>query len=261
LTVAVIGAGCARPTNRAGGFDLDWATRASFDYTRWEVDLGESIQTTPAHPDDVFLSGETTADLDGREGSIDPKLGLEGSLSWAAAGGWPGIRLRSGFDVRLNTLAFRDDFRQGHYEIEQQVSDFRPPSSGSFVFTHFDPDYFSLLPFVGADISLTDTIRIAVDAGLPYSGFTVRSGHDRFARWQTLQKDDWSGFGRSLGVTLSWDLEDVEVSAGVRREEYDAEFAGEDADVKNQQYFLGIRFPLGRHRIGGPADEAGHLRP
>ncbi len=200
-------------------------------------DLGSQIQTTPVHPDDSsFLTGQTTTNLDESDWGFGLTAGLVGSI------GNDDLRLKIGADIRLN-LFRKDDYREGIYDVKQQVSDTRPASSGSFVFTQVIPDYFTYIPFAGVEKVLSESLLLSFEFGLPYMKWEVRSGHDRWGKWQTVQEDSWSGFGRRYTGTIAFkrDGKNVWFISGFY-ERYRPEFAEGKADATCFGGLIGVRF-------------------
>jgi len=212
--------------------------RIGFELTQWEVkELGGKIQTTPVHSDDSgFLTGRTITNLDGdKTWDVAPKAGLLASI------GDDNLRFNIGADIRYNPLSHKDDYHEGLYDWRQQVSDTRPPSQGSFVFTQLTPDYFTYIPFVGVERKLSERLCLGFEVGFPYMQWEVRSGHDRWGRWETVQRDSWSGFGmRYTGNVLFKINENGEFFISPFYEQYNPEFAGQGAKIRGLGLFLGV---------------------
>jgi hypothetical protein len=144
--------------------------------------------------------------------------------------GTPELRVGVGLDARINPLA-QTEYREGIYKTEQQSSDQRAPQNGSFVYTIIKPKWFTAIPVATAEANLGD-LRIRAEAGIPYGGFEVESGHDRWGEWDAVQRESWKGFGRRY--TLGADLP---VSEGIRVgifggvEKYNVEFDGEKGKI------------------------------
>ncbi|MEE9274463.1 MAG: hypothetical protein V3V62_04040, partial [bacterium] len=112
----------------------------------------------------------------------------------------------------------------------------------SFVFTQLIPDPVTLIPFVGFELLMTKDFWIGAELGLPYTGFDVRSGHDRFSSFETVRKDSWDGFGKSGSGRLSYVVSDnVEIFAVGGQEKYTPRFAGEKATIRIVFGFFGIK--------------------
>lgn len=201
-------------------------TRLIIEPLRYEADLGKKITTTPVHSDDsMFLSGETTT-KPGKKTAWAPSLGLFGSI------GTENLRVIGGISGRWNTLHHEDGYREGFHSTRQQVSDIRPPSMGSFVFTQLVPSAFTFIPSVGLEGKIRENLTIEATVGFPYMEWTARSGHDRWGSWETVQRDSWKGFGTRYTATLGWDLYDSDkLFVGVFWEKYRPEFAGEGANI------------------------------
>jgi hypothetical protein len=206
------------------GFYLESELRGGCEYMRYRANLGNKIQTTPVHPDDSgFLTGSTKAEA--KRGWDVPVRGGAG-----VSVGTPELRVGVGLDARINPLA-QTEYREGIYKTAQQSSDTRPPELGSFVYTIIKPKWFTAIPVVTAEANLGD-LKIRAEAGMPYGGFEVESGHDRWGEWEAAQRESWKGFGRryTLGA-------DIPVSEGIRVgifggvEKYNVEFDGEKGKI------------------------------
>ena len=229
---------CSAPVKRwdhNGKKYTEIGVRANLDYIQWTFDIGDAIQTTGVHPDDAgFLTGTTTTDLDGEDGLL-PRVGLMASI------GTNKMRVTCGTDLRFCLAG--DDYQKGWYDTRQHSSDQRPPSGGSFVFTQLTPDLLSMMPYVALEVWLHEKVILGIEAGFPYTGFEARSGHDRFGSWKTVQKDDWSGFGTRFAGTAGYKYDDnLLISLGAFQESYQAEFVGEDADIKGGGGFIEFRY-------------------
>jgi len=223
--------GCAfnapfRGQDEKEGIYFDGKIRSGIDVIGYDVNLGKKFQTTPVHPDDAdFLHGETTTNVGGKVDGA-PRIGLEGSWGIKEA------RFKLVGDIRYNLLSSRTGYRVGIYDTEQQISDPRPAANGSFVFTQFRPNPFTFIPSIGFESTLSDKLVLEFELGLPYTGFDVRSGHDRYGRWQTVQKDSWNGFGLSFGGAIGWHIsDDLTFFLNGGYETYNPKFAGEKAKV------------------------------
>lgn len=203
--------------------------------------LGKKIQTTPVHPDDSgFLTGQTTTNLEGdKERDFALKVGGDIGVGYNADSA--DVRFRFGGDIRYNPLS-GSDFREGLYDTKQQVSDVRPPGSGSFVFTQLNPDAITLIPRIGIETTLFEKLDFGVEVGFPYMEWAIKSGHDRWGRWQTVQKDSWKGFGKRYAGKIGWRLENGLIFLSVFKESYKPDFAGEDAEIEDVGIFIGYEY-------------------
>lgn len=204
----------------------------------YKAKLGRKIKTTPVHPaDSGFLSGGTATEPDSRNwDSLNwaPNAGLFGSI------GTRDLRLIGGLSARWNLLHYEDDYHEGFYSTRQQVSDIRPKSQGSFVFTQIVPDAFTIIPSVGVEGRIGKLLMEA-SIGFPYMEWTARSGHDRWGFWETVQHDSWRGFGTRYSGTLGYDFNDNDMlSVTVFCEEYQPEFAGESAEISGIGGFINL---------------------
>ena len=200
---------------------IDYGIRPGIglDFVYYDLHIGNKIQTTPAHPADSFLHGETKAGVNSGV-QLAPKVELKGSV------GKEYLRLTAGGDVRINRWFTDLD------TTKKQASDPRPSSSGSFVFTEVNPGLLTYTPSIGLESTLFKQLELGAEIGFPYTGFQVRSGHERFGEREAVQKDDWEGLGLSFGGKIGWRTsEDSSISLFLRWEKYRAEFNGEKATI------------------------------
>jgi len=185
-------------------------------------ELGTKIRTTPVHPEDAgFLRGQTTTDLISEFVAL-PKAGLIGFL------GDESLRLTASIDLRLNRFS-DPGYKEGLYDRKKQVSDIRPPFSGSFVYTQIVPGYFTYIPSVGIEGNI-DWLMLGFELGFPYTNWEVESGHDRWGKWEKVQSDSWSGFGRRYTGTVGAQVdESVILFLSGFYEQYQPTFLGESA--------------------------------
>jgi hypothetical protein len=218
------------------GFYAETELRGGFEYMQYRAKLGDKIQTTPVHPDDWFLSGATKAEV--KRGWDIPIRGGAG-----ASVGIPELRVGAGLDARINPLHASEE-REGIFKTEQQSSDKRAPQDAAFVYTDLKPAWFTIIPTLTAEANLGD-VRIRAEAGMPYGGFKVESGHDRYCELEPVQRDSWKGFGRRFTLGA-----DIPVTEGLRVgimggiEKYNVEFCGEKGkiDVILGAVQLGLEF-------------------
>ncbi len=237
LAVSVFYLGGCKSLDPGPKFGLEG--RLGVDIVNYNPDLGEKISTTPVHPaDSTFLSGKTTTSPSGYDSDhtdFAPKLGLFATL------GDENLKVVGGIDWRWNPLHHSDGYREGIYSARQQVSDFRPPSSGSFVFTQVIPGAFTLIPSVGIEGKLGEKLILGGSIGFPYMEWEARSGHDRWGSWETVQHDSWKGFGMRYAATIGLKLNDRNrFLLSFFQEKYRPDFAGEGATISGR----GLLFSL-----------------
>ncbi|MFH1508689.1 MAG: hypothetical protein ABIE68_00810 [bacterium] len=203
--------------------------RYSIDLMICDVELGDTIQTTPAHPDDYWLfDGETTTDIAAGNSYRIGATTAGGDISY----GSERLRLTLGLDLRIPMRD--DDFRSGIYTYQQQDNDPRPAFDAAFVFTQFyfdSPVFFDAIPHIGLDVVVFKCWKssISVEYGWPYTGFTARSGHDRYLSWEEVKKENWSGFGKRIEIQIK---PIYGFGLSFYREEYDLEYLDEPASLE-----------------------------
>lgn len=212
--------------------------RLGLEAAFYKSDLGKKIKTTPVHPADAgFLAGKTATepdDYDTDNLNIAPKAGIFGSI------GTNNIRFFGGMLGRWNLLHYVDDYQEGFYEVKQQVSDTRPKSQGSLVFTQLKPGAFTAIPYVGVEGKIKNLIMEA-SVGFPYMEWEARSGHDRWGRWQAVQSDSWTGFGTRYTGSLGYELnKNSKIFFSVFYEQYKPDFVSEKGTVSGIGGFLGL---------------------
>ena len=218
------------------GFYIESELRGGMEYMQYRAKLGNKIQTTPVHPDDWFLSGETKAEV--KRGWDIPVRGGAGMSV-----GTPELRVGAGLDARINPLHASKE-REGIFQGEQQSSDKRAPQDGSFVYSDLRPTWFTIIPTIIAEANLGD-LRIRAEAGMPYGGFDFESGHDRYSELSPVQRYSWKGFGKRGTIGVDFPITEglrVGVMGGV--EKYNVELGGEKGkiDVILGAVQLGLEF-------------------
>jgi len=217
--------------------------RAGVELIDYEVkELGDKIQTTGVHPDDWFLSGTTTTDLEGKSSKdFVPKLGLEASL------GWDFLRVYTGVDARVHSLSSKNH-TVDLYDNPQQSSDIRPSSQGSFVYSKLSTEPFSFVPFVGVEGVIAEKIHLGFEIGKPYMGWKMERGHDRWSHHQKVHEETWNGFGKRIGGFAGFSIDDSDsnldrllIGLYVGKESYEPEFAGEKGKIEGVVYMLQAR--------------------
>ena len=227
--------------------------RASFEPIVYRAKLGERIKTTPVHPGDAgFLAGATSSQPDEcyfvqREPGSDwfqdkvnwaPTLGLFGGV------GTDVLKFYAGASVRANTIHLRDGYREGIFSARKQVSDVRPDSMASFVFTRIRPGLGAVIPAAGVRAVL-DKLILQAEVGFPYQRWEARSGHDRFGTWQVTQEDTWTGFGLRYAGTVAFrgDDDDSAVFVTAAYEDFNrVKFAGQRAHISGVGVLIGVMF-------------------
>ena len=199
--------------------------------TYYSINLGDKIQTTHTHVDDYsYLGhGDTTASINN---ALDFSFG--GSVDFVSDN--DGVKWLFGIGGRLNAGILTSGYRGGNYQVEQQRGDERRKDQQSYVFTQFIP-YPVIEPHVGVKFKLFDhdtTIRY----GLPWTWFRVKSGHDRYGRWETVQNEMWSGFGQSASIGMNMDKYLEGFYWGVKYERYRLEFANEIGLIEGYTIFM-----------------------
>jgi len=168
------------------------APRVGVDIISYETKYPASSETTFVHDADGGPSkGSARAQIKGYD-SAGFKLGLEGSV------GWDYLRLKTGFDTRFNSNSSRNSYRtyQGDSETAPQ-----PIPWQSYAYTQTWNSPMTYIPFVGIESNL-DWLKLGVEYGWPKMGFNVERGHDRYGKWETVEKQSWNGTGSRLGTYI-----------------------------------------------------------
>ncbi len=221
--------GCAihvKPTDVSKDFSVVPEYRVGMDGFYTKANVSRQLRTTPAHPNDSFLSGSTTT---GNPSGADVAL----KAGVVASAGVPKFRVYAGGDLRYSCSFIYS----GIDARKQQDSDTRPAAQGSFVDTQLIPTY-TILPLIGLEATLGE-FTFRVEAGRPYAGFKVRSGHERYGKFEKVQEDSWAGWGEHYKADVLYKISDgwrAGVSLGY--EHYDAEFGGEKSNIKSILGFL-----------------------
>lgn len=191
------------------------------------------LETTPAHPDDSF-SGETLADLEGKSSFVlSPTVGADLGLEYRR------FKLEIGSDVRFN--GFSRAYRSGICETKQQIFDSRPKSNGSFVYSQIYPDWFSFVPHVRISKKLNNRLELGFEVGFPYTGWTFESGHDRWSKFERVQKEESkANFGTRYTGSLKWKgKKNSSAFISIFRENYEPDFKGK-SEIEGWGAFVGF---------------------
>ena len=228
LGIALLGTGCStmvfddKPLNQPGVY-FQTRVRVAYDIVGWDPGLSSVQRTVPVHPNDGGpANGAVTLDIGGS--TSGPRLGL------LAAIGPNFLRLVFGGEVRINPMADDEEFGVGQHDHEMQPLPFLHESRG---YALFDPNQYTLTPFIGVESIIFKQFILGLEYGAPHTEFTWEKGHERFDEFQIIEKDVWDGRGHSgrirFGYIFSEDLGYVGIEYA--REHYDAEFSGIDTDV------------------------------
>jgi len=200
--------------------------RAGLDVVFYKAHLESGVASTPVHPDDTWLLDETTSTQPdtslGRRADVAPMGGL--FATW----GSERLRLLGGVYARWNLLHYADGYREGLYSVRQQRSDPRPAWDAAFVFSQVTPGPVSLIPTAGVEGNI-GRLKWGAEVGFPLTGWDLRSGHDRYARWDSVETESWRGFGIRYAGTLAFAPTDAHrwFVSGVY-ERYDCDFGKVD---------------------------------
>jgi len=225
--------GCAvhfKPEDVPKDFSVYPEYRVGMDVFYTKANVSRQLRTTPVHLNDPFLSGSTTTG-NPRGPDVALKVGA------VASAGVPKFRVYAGGDLRYSCSLMYS----GIDARKQQDSDTRPAAQGSFVDTQLIPSY-TVLPLVGLEAALGD-FTFRVEAGLPYAGFKVRSGHERYGKFEQVQQDTWAGWGEHVkGDVLYKISDDWRAGVSLGYEHFGAEFGGEKSDIKSILGFLQFEY-------------------
>ena len=90
----------------------------------------------------------------------------------------------------------------------------------------------------------TQTMSSISEYGFPHFGAELTHGDHRFNKKTVRESDSWEGFGRSWNLEAGYSLMGegkVIVFFSYGEENYDAEFFGEDADMRMKMFTFGLR--------------------
>jgi hypothetical protein len=171
-------------------------------------------------------------------------LGFKGST------GTKWLRLKAGADCKYHPGFFRPNLKDGcpKENVDGLASiKFQHYGSGweSYACGQFRRrDNVSIEPFIGMDIKLFDKLILGVEAGIPHNSFMYEKFHWRYNKFETAERDNWNGPGKSLRGLVLIDLNGLNFGITAGYEEYNAEFMGEKTDVKNVTGGIYLSFPL-----------------
>ena len=195
--------------------------RAGADLAYTQATVSRALRTTPAHPADTFLSGNTTT---GNPSGIDVALKAGAVVSV----GGPGLRVYAGGDARYSVLADVS-------ARKKREGDVRGDNNAAYAQTQLVPSY-AAIPIVGIEAVIGE-MTVRVEGGMPYASFKAESGDYRFDTFRPVQSARWAGWGKHLGIDARYSLaKDWRVGLSLGYEQFNAEFGGEKSDIKS---FLG----------------------
>jgi hypothetical protein len=219
--IGILTAGCALKapiTQRGEGIYPGAAIRAGIEYADYSTNLSPKLERTQSE------DGIAETDLNGaadEEYKLVPKLGIESSI------GTNNLRFIGGIDGRYHFLSEAEE--EGIYD--------EATTGNSTAFTQLTPDEFSHYLFIGAEAKISSAL-ISLEYGWPGWGFEWEKGRAGKEANVTEFSDSWSGTGEAFGANLMIKTgKNDYAGVGWRREKYDAEFAGENAEIK-ADYFM-----------------------
>ncbi len=189
-------------------FRVGWEPK----YYNFNVKESKSV---PVHPEDAgFLSGDT-----------DVKAGDRFLLA-SFTGGYAerletkkfAVKLGADAELDLNKYVFCQDYTQ-------QASDHRAKSHGSFVYDRIDPEFFSLIPFIGLHTQIGD-FNPYIEYGVPIRTFERSWGHYRWNHEEKEGSESDSVTGKKMRIGLDGRLKDTSEKWGLEfsKENYDTKF-------------------------------------
>lgn len=240
--------GCSRQDFGDTGFYYAPNAGAQIEILEWKVKkLGPKIQTTQAHSDDKWLfSGQTTTDIATKGEELKGSgLTLYGEGAFGYKKEWLDTRAGIGFGARINNNE-ADEYHEGIFDWKQQENDHRHPWRGAFVYTEVKPGEYTLIPQVGAELTLFDRITFRGEVGFPWMEWETESGHDRYGRYESVQKEESSQFGQryvgkvKLRLTEPDKKVEVNLSIGYAHETHTPKFAEEKAEIEGKGWLFGL---------------------
>ena len=209
LVLVVLSVGCMAE-KKIGRVELSenlfhtHSIRGGLDIEILEFDLDDDAKTTPVHPHDAsFLSGDTSVSIEEdrwKNPNFVPWVG------WDTKTGTENLQAVGGFSLRLNTASLNDEYQEGYYGVDQQISDTRG-GYGSFNYSRAEIGLLTFEPDVGVRCQ-HEALWAEFRIGFPHTQFKSESGWDRWGMWEKYQSEDWSGFGQRLSVTIGTTTDD-----------------------------------------------------
>jgi hypothetical protein len=241
LTLA--GAVLFSPQARAGHY-IETSLEGGLEGIYYNIDLGDKIQKTPLHPTDLsIVSDPKNSNYDPNyrnyaDGvAADVESGKSGAFTARGKISYGTERIRAAARLHVRFSSASDEYRRGIFAAaEQQL-----PWRGSYAFTQVEPNTVALIPSAGAEI-IFGRLTLDGEVCFPYTGFTVRSGHDRWGKWKTVQEENWKGFGLGFGAGILWNPDNSKTYAfgRYRREKYKPIFAEEEGDISGDAFSFGM---------------------
>jgi hypothetical protein len=206
--------------------DEGWGLRFSYCPTYYNLSLDEV--SIPRHPDDAgFLTGNNTVGVGSGFDHGKLSLGIQKTFetNYLEGENWY-IKPKLGLDVELSFLKSSQDNvnkEASLYLFQQQTSDTRPPSEGSFVYDRFYTGVFTPIPFVGIDCRVGNWI-ISPEVGLACKQLNREYGWHRWGREQEMAKiSEWlTAIRPALGI--SYILDNASFGMWTNYEHYDTDF-------------------------------------
>lgn len=211
-----------------------WSPRAQLEGIVYDIDLPDSVETTSVDPNNPN-SVRTTTDLD-TGGGMALSLGAEGFV------GYKWLHILGGIMGSANPFAAsKAGYRQSNFDVEREKI-----GGESYAFTQLTPEWWKVIPYLGLG-SQIGPMLFTVEAGIPVTGFELRTGRDTFSEWRRQHRETWEGDGWSIGGSILLQLEKKEAEKGkiglfFRYEEFEPEFKGEKSEIGVYNFGLDIRF-------------------
>lgn len=207
----------------------DWRFSFAFAPNYYDTSGVES-KSIPVNPADAgFLHGNTEARARSGVDWACFELGLAKSFRIRS---WEGQRwsLRPivGINAQFSFLSLgsdsSDNTDRALFNVKQQSSDTRPPSSGSFVYDKLNPGIVTPIPFLGVEINCGNLI-LSPEIGFACKQFSREFGDYRWAVFSAIGKSsEWVFSPRpALKIGYKFD-ENIEVGVSCAYESYKCSF-------------------------------------
>ncbi len=234
LGATLLGSGCGKYDRASDTIYTGGDAGISFAVRQYDIKMEK--KTVPVHPDDAsFLHGTTDVNASGKY--IDVPLSLKGKGLF----GIEQVALTGGLELRLNTgHPDEANSKTYMYDFQQQSSDTRPESEGSFCFDKIDPGLGTVVPTVGIKLFPCEKFQVDLEYGRPWTSATRTWGHHRYNEEDEIGSETSSAFGHMVSAQASYFFEEnAGVSLGYAREWTKFEDIGE---IKSNIFFLSLIF-------------------
>jgi hypothetical protein len=211
LTGAMLVSGCIGFHYEHPHSAVNARSRFTLDgYFMCNTDVGDKLQTIPAHPDD---GGPAAGSV-----TLNPNEGVAASLTYGieAATDKKHYNLKVGADLRLNIFGAN----------VQELQDL-PAGYESYGYLDLKQGILTPTPFIGAEYRFNRSSSLGLEIGFPYTKWEAEAGHYRHDNYDAICGGEWMGFGQRYALELKFD----EIAVRLMYEQYKPKFGDERGKI------------------------------